>query len=109
MSGNSNLTTKGAKVAKTARTKEEVFQVLPPLGSDEYVRYISSANAEELPPEVLARAYRQLPPKSPASEETLRRLFRRREERWEYFGPLIARARRLTNSHDEYEDLLQDA
>jgi DNA-directed RNA polymerase specialized sigma24 family protein len=97
------------KALESALTKEEAFQALPPLDSDEYVEHILIANTEDLPPEILARAYRQVPPHSAASDETLRRLTRRHGERWEYFGPLVARARRLTNSHDEYEDLLQDA
>jgi len=48
------------------RRIDEIFQALPPLGSDDYVAHISSAKTRELPPEVLARAFRQLPPGAPA-------------------------------------------
>ena len=47
---------------------------LPPLGTPEYVAYIRKADPKELPPQVLARAFRQLPPNSEAANVTLTRL-----------------------------------
>lgn len=88
---------------------DEIFQALPPLGSDDYINHISNANTRELPPEVLARALRQLPPTSPGYEATFARLFRRTGETWEYFRPLTAKARRMAVGTHDYEDVLQDA
>lgn len=97
------------------RSVEELFQRLPPLGSEDYLQYLRKALALDLPAEVLARAFRQLPPETLAARATLERLFNRLGERWEYLGPLAARARRRAasqqsrNRADEDRDLLQDA
>jgi DNA-directed RNA polymerase specialized sigma24 family protein len=91
---------------------EQFFQRLPPLGSDAYLAHIQSASASDLPPEVLARAFRQLPLDHPASRPTFERLIRRNAEgAWDYLGPLVARARRRSriSKHDDHEDILQDA
>lgn len=91
---------------------EQAFQRLPPLGSDAYLAHIQSAAASDLPPEVLARAFRQLPLNHPASRPTLERLFLRNAEgAWDYLGPLVAQARRRSkiSKHDDHEDILQDA
>jgi len=90
---------------------EQVFQALPPLGSDAYLAHIQSA-ASELPPEVLARAFRQLPLDHPASRPTFDRLLGRGADgAWDYLKPLVARARRRSkiSKHDDHEDILQDA
>src|SRR5262247_1893964 len=39
---------------------EEIFAALPPLDSPEYLRLLNTATPEELPAQVLVRAYRQL-------------------------------------------------
>jgi DNA-directed RNA polymerase specialized sigma24 family protein len=90
---------------------EGAFQALPPLDSSEYLEYIRGADKVDLPPEVLVRAFRQLPPESKASKATLQRLFQRRNNQWDYFVPLVAFARRQSKKakRGEYEDLLQDA
>src|SRR5688500_8638638 len=88
---------------------DDVFQALPPLGSNDYINHISNADMRELPPEVLARALRQLPPTSPASDATLARLFRRTGKTWDYFRPLAAKARRMAVGTHDYEDVLHDA
>lgn len=90
---------------------EDVFERLPPLDSREFIQIIETAPVSEIPPEVLVRAFRQLPPTSDASRVVLRRLFNKTGEHWDYFAPLIARARRRSRSYprDEYRDLLQDA
>jgi DNA-directed RNA polymerase specialized sigma24 family protein len=104
--------TKGAKRSKTSggtSSCEDAFEALPPLGTDTYVRHIETAETSALPPEVLARAFRQLPPGCEASRATLNRLVRKSAGGlWDYFGPLVAYARRRSNSND-YEDLLHDA
>lgn len=96
----------------TLRPHEQVFQALPPLGSEEYVAHISSAPFSAVPPEVLARAFRQLPPQSDAAKRTLEKLFDRADDgSWVYLAPLVAYARRQSwkLERDSYEDLFQDA
>ena len=90
---------------------EMVFQALPPLGSDEYLAHIQSAPTEALPPQVLVKAFRQLPPGTEASSATLLRLVRRQGKSWDHFGPLVAFAKRQIQmtKRDDYEDLVQDA
>lgn len=109
MSENSNLIQGAAPEPKTARSLEEVFQALPPLGSDAYIEQISRATTRELPPEALARALRQLPPASAAYDATLARLLRRKGKGWEYFGSLVAQARRMVVGTHDHEDVFQDA
>jgi len=94
------------------RSIDEAFQALPPLNSDDYLAYIRSAPSMCLPPEVLVRAFRQLPPVGEASQATLDRLFKRNAGgTWDYCAPMLAKARRLSRlpKHDSYEDLLQEA
>lgn len=43
-----------------ARVFEEIFFALPPLDSPAYLRMLETAVPEELPAQVLVRAYRQL-------------------------------------------------
>lgn len=43
-----------------ARTFEEIFSALPPLDSPVYLRMLDTTAPEELPAQVLVRAYRQL-------------------------------------------------
>lgn len=90
---------------------EVAFRGLPVLGSPEYLIHIQQCGIKELPPEALARAFRQLPPESEAAKATLQRLFRRQGALWDYLGPLVAYARRQARKakRDSYEDLLQDA
>lgn len=90
---------------------DAAFQAFPPLDSPEYLSHIAKASAAEIPPEALARAFRQLPPDSTAARATLERLFRKSGKRWDYLGPLVRYIRR--HSQDEelgtHEDVLQDA
>ncbi len=90
---------------------EFLFQRLPPLDSPEFIEFIQTATASDLPPEVLVRAFRQLPPASHTSRLVLERLFQKRGECWDYLGPAVALARRRSRRfpRDEYQDLLQDA
>src|SRR6185369_17205785 len=94
---------------------EEFFLRLPPLDSEEYLWHVRTAPTTDVPAEVLARAFRQLPPETPAARATLERLFRRIGERWEYLEFLARLARRQartqepSNRADEHRDLLQDA
>jgi hypothetical protein len=94
---------------------EELFQRLPPLGSDDYLQHIRTASTRLLPGEVLARAFRQLLSETAAARATLERLLGKVGQRWEYLGPIAARARRRAkaqqtrNRADEDRDLLQDA
>lgn len=108
MSKNSSKNNKIAG-SNDERRIDEIFQALPPLGSDDYVAHISGANRRALPPEVLVRALRQLPPKSPAYTATLLRLLRQSGDTWDYFRPLMAEARRRAVGSHDYKDVLQDA
>jgi len=94
-----------------ALSLEIAFERLPPLGSPEFIQFVQAAPAADLPPEILVRAFRQLPVGSDASTATLDRLFKKSGADWEYLRPLIACARRRSKrfSRDQYEDLLQDA
>jgi DNA-directed RNA polymerase specialized sigma24 family protein len=87
---------------------DQVFDALPPLGSDDYVRQIKTTSAINLPPQVLARAFRQLPPGSPAANATLSRLIGEEDEAG-YLAPVLGWARRrLRKRRDmEPEDLVQ--
>lgn len=96
-------------LANRLRTVEQVFRALPPLGSPQYIEHISSATARELPPEVLARALRQLPTNSAGFDATWARLTRRQGKRWEYFLPVTAQARRMAVGVHDHEDVMQDA
>ena len=72
---------------------EIIFQRLPPLDSREFIQFIQTATVSDLPPEVLVRAFRQLPPASHTSRIVLERLFQKRGECWDYLGPVVAFAR----------------
>lgn len=93
---------------------EELFQGLPPLGSDLYIERVRTAPRRELPAEVLVRAFRQLPPNSPAARATLKRLFGRAGKQWEYLQPIARMAHRQAKTQqdqspgDEGSDLFQD-
>ena len=103
-------TERGMSLEELKHIHNESFQKLPPLGSDEYLKYVENAPAVDLAPEVLVRAFRQLPPNGPAARATLERLFRRLPDKsWESLGPMISYARReARNRRTEYEDLLND-
>jgi DNA-directed RNA polymerase specialized sigma24 family protein len=98
-------------------SQQELFLALPPLSSEEYLNYVKTAPTEALPPEVLVRAFRQLPCGSAASHATLCRLFRRipgqsnSDASWEYLDPTVSFARRHLRSipGEDYEDAFQDA
>lgn len=53
-----------------------IFEALPPLDSPEYLEYLQTATASELPPQILARAFRQLcaAGAEQAADQTLARL-----------------------------------
>lgn len=90
---------------------EIIFQRLPPLDSPEFIQFVKTAPVSDLPPEVLVRVFRQLPPVSPTSRIVLERLFQKRGACWDYLGSVVALARRRSKRfpRDDYQDLLQDA
>lgn len=92
-------------------TYDQIFQALPALGSQEYLAHVGGATKEALPPEVLVRAFRQLPPGSTGSVKTLERLLGRRADgSWEYLGPLVSYARRRSRGNPKaHEDAFQNA
>jgi hypothetical protein len=104
-------------VADSARAKPspgEIFDALPPLGSAEYLRRLRTAPAAELPPEVLARAYRVLAAEGDeeACRATLARLLGEKNGRPEYLSPLLLLAARTVPPYQHWQealDLYQDA
>jgi DNA-directed RNA polymerase specialized sigma24 family protein len=52
--------TPGADARRYEERYEEIYKGLPPLASPEYLQLLETAKPEELPAEVLVRAYRQL-------------------------------------------------
>lgn len=92
-----------------ARQVDELFGRLKPLMSKEYLEQLRTAAAAELPPQVLVRAYRQLPADSRAAEETLARLLAT-DDKYGYLAPLRkAAADRI--SVDDYfseDDLVEE-
>jgi hypothetical protein len=79
-----------------------IFSALPTLGSPEYIEHIKHAAAAELPPQVLARAYRQLPHDSAAAKATIGRLLDF-EDRHGYLASLQRAARRRISPHDWFD------
>jgi len=65
-----------------AERLEAAYQALPPLGTPEYMAYLGSVSARPIPPEVLARAYRELrrAKQDDAAEYTLQYLLRLEDE-----------------------------
>jgi DNA-directed RNA polymerase specialized sigma24 family protein len=97
---------------------DDLYQRLPRLDSEEYVTFVDTAPRSALPPEVLARAFRQLPLDSRTAHATIERLFRRTGTNWEYLQPVVRlardRARDMLSedrggAEDIHQDLLQDA
>lgn len=85
-----------------AQRFSRIFDALPPLGSPEYFEHIKQAPAAGLPPQVLARAYRQLPHDSAAAKATIGRLLDF-EDRHGYLGSLQRAARRRISPHDWFD------
>lgn len=91
---------------------QAAYERLPPLGSRDYIAYLGRASAEELPPEVLVRAYLELwhAKEDEAAECTLTRLLDL-ENRYGYLRPIIiaVRRRRVERRRDvEDDDLLAE-
>lgn len=92
---------------------DEIFDSLPPPGSPAYLEHLRTATTEELPPEVLARAYRQLAGDADeAARATLARLLGEKNGRPEYLGSVLWHATRTVPPHQHWQealDLFQDA
>lgn len=89
---------------------DRVFQALPPLGTPEYVAYVRKADPKEVPPQVLARAFRQLQPNSEAANVTLTRLIGEHDQTG-YLGTVwrLAEKWRAKRRRDvDVEDLVQE-
>lgn len=93
---------------------DEIFDSLPPLGSVEYLRRVQTAPTQDLPPEVLARAYRVLTASGEieASRTTLSRLLGEKNGRPEYLRSMLVLATHRVPPNQHYQealDLYQDA
>lgn len=97
------------------RRMDAIYQALPPLDSEEYLRHLRDASKEELPAHVLVRAFRETAKHGSVLEEagnrTFARLISKNEGRFEYLGPAVEYlATRLPRNQyaQDLEDLLQD-
>jgi hypothetical protein len=81
---------------------DRIYSALPTLGSPEYIEHIKRAPAADLPAQVLARAYRQLPHDSAAAEATIGRLLDF-EDRYGYLASLQRAARRRISRRDWFD------
>lgn len=90
---------------------DKIYQDLPPLTSLDFLSLLATASAEELPAEVLARAFRALPPLHENSNETLARLLGS-SEKYPYMNAVLKLARDraswLTAAEGDAEDLFMD-
>lgn len=90
---------------------DKIYQDLPPLTSPAFLSLLSAASAEALPAEVLARAFRALPPLHENSKATLTRLLGS-SEKYPYMNAVLALAREraswLSAAEGEAEDLFMD-
>lgn len=93
---------------------DEIFGSLPPLGSAEYLHHVQTASTRDLPPEVLARAYRALATsgETEASRATLSRLLGEKNGQPEYLRSMLVLATHRVPPNQHYQealDLYQDA
>ena len=96
-----------------APSYDQIFEALPPLISPEYLDHLQNATPEELPPQVLVRACRQLVAagQEEVARKTLERLFLKQKGRFVHLeGLLYAAQTRVPPNQDwqDAEDLLQD-
>lgn len=84
------------------------FEQLPPLGSEEYIRLMEDANGAKIPPQVLARAYRQLcqAKNQEGMKATLKRLVQKKHLR--RISNLIRNKIPPEQSWFSEDDLIQD-
>lgn len=87
---------------------QTLFEQLPPLGSEEYIRLMEDADSTKIPPQVLARAYRQLcqANNEAGMKATLHRLLQKRN-----LSKIISSMRNKVPPEQGWfdeEDLLQD-
>lgn len=92
---------------------DALFQALPARSSPEYLEQLRDAPLEELPPQVLVRAYREAAAEGweEARKATFERLVRQRDGRYDHLGPLIQHIRNRVppnQSWQDVDDLLQD-
>lgn len=98
----------GSTLTTLPQNHQFLFEQLPPLGSEEYIRLMEDADGAKIPPQVLARAYRQL---CQANNEagmkvTLNRLLQRRN-----LSRIISSMRNKVPPEQSWfdeDDLLQD-
>ncbi len=92
-----------------ARQVDELFGKVKPLTSSEYIDQLKTASAAELPPQVLVRAYRQLPKDSRAAQATLDRLLAK-DDKYGYLAPLRKAAARRISDNDFFseDDLVEE-
>jgi hypothetical protein len=81
---------------------EQIFQSLPPLGSQEYLGLLKTAPAVDLPAEVLVRAFQALGCSGRAAEATLARLLTQNAT-YGYLKPLRRMAERRVTARDWFD------
>lgn len=107
---------KASAAAGFHHSMDAIYQALPPLGSDEYLRHIAEAPTDALPAQVLVRAYRELAKTGSsmahAANRTLQRLIGSKHGKVEYLGPMVAYLRnRIPRNQNavDLDDLVQEA
>lgn len=87
---------------------EQIFQSLPPLGSQDYLDLLRTASAADLPAEVLVRAFQALGCTGRAAEATLGRLLTQNAT-YGYLTPLRRMAEQRVSARDWFDaDYLVD-
>lgn len=99
---------RGAKFEAELARVEKAYKALPRMDSPEFIEHIRKTSAAEMPPQVLARAFRQLPAGSEAANVVLTRLIGEDDETG-YLAPVFTLAKmKLGKRHDlEVLDLVQ--
>jgi DNA-directed RNA polymerase specialized sigma24 family protein len=99
---------RGAKFEAELARVENAYKALPRMDSPEFIAHIRKTSAAEMPPQVLARAFRQLPVGSEAANAVLIRLIGE-DDQTGYLAPVWTLARmKLSKRRDlEVRDLVQ--
>jgi DNA-directed RNA polymerase specialized sigma24 family protein len=99
---------RGAKFEAELAWVEKAYGALPRMDSPEFIEHIRKTGAAEMPPQVLARAFRQLPAGSGTANVVLTRLIGEDDETG-YLGPVWTLARMKLGKRRDLEvvDLVQ--
>src|SRR5688500_1405578 len=99
---------RGEKFEAELARVEKAYKALPRMDAPEFIEHVRKASAAEMPPQVLARAFRQLPAGSDAANAVLTRLIGEDDETG-YLAPVWTLARMKLGMRRDLEvlDLVQ--